>query len=119
LFTEEDLDVSLGIVGEGGEVELPVIVVKEAETDAEAVTHLWKLFLFFVRGSHILRILLILLAIFISFQIDEHRSALAAVNAVFNGFPLSIWLLLDGYPRIIIVICGRPVEKHPAHENPE
>jgi hypothetical protein len=51
LLTEEDLDVTLRIVWEGGEVKLPVVVVKETETDAEAVAKLGEVFLFwaFVR----------------------------------------------------------------------
>ena len=36
LLAVQDLDVGLGVVGQGGVVELPVVVVKETETDAEA-----------------------------------------------------------------------------------
>jgi hypothetical protein len=51
LLAEEDLDVTLRIVREGGEVKLPVVVVKETETDAETVAKLGRVFLFwaFVR----------------------------------------------------------------------
>ena len=89
LFTEEDFYVSLCIVRKRTEVKLPIIVVKEAKTNAKTIANLRKLFLSlffwaFVWRCDVLRILLILLGGFVSFQIDQHRSALAAVNAVFN-----------------------------------